>query len=418
MKILLISQFYAPETGAGSVRIEEFAKSWKSHGHEVTVLTGFPCYPKYEIFPGYTNKFISREVRDGIDIIRIFTHARGKSSIFSRSLGQFLFMLFTIIGGLFAPRPDIIIASSPPFTIGFTALILGFLRRRPFVLDIRDPYPMSPIELGVVKNKTLISFLKTIERLYYRTAVRVVTVTEGFRSILIRGGCPENKCLIVANGVNTKFFTRLPVFERAELKKRLGYEGKVCVVYTGTLGRVHNIGIMVEAARVLRDDPDIHFLIVGNGVKRDSTEELIKKYSLTNFTVMDPVNRDKVKEILSMADIGFQALEDIDYIAFAHAVKLFEYMALKLPVVFSGRGESKRLIDEAKGGITCAQDSLDEVVDALRLLKSNPDLRAELGENGRSYTEKYHDRSQLSKKFLDILTSLREGLVSPGMKKI
>ena len=156
---MFISNFFPPETGAGSIRVEELARRWSSNGHKVTILTGYPNYPRYEIYEGYKNRLISYEKWNGLDVIRTYTYVPRKATIIQRLFGQVMFMICGILGGLFATKPDIIVASSPPFSVGFTAFVLSIIRRRPFIFDVRDPYPEAPIELGVITNPVLIFIL-------------------------------------------------------------------------------------------------------------------------------------------------------------------------------------------------------------------------------------------------------------------
>ena len=403
LKILFISNFFPPETGAGSIRVEELARRWSSNGHKVTILTGYPNYPRYEIYEGYKNRLISYEKWNGLDVIRTYTYVPRKATIIQRLFGQVMFMICGILGGLFATKPDIIVASSPPFSVGFTAFVLSIIRRRPFIFDVRDPYPEAPIELGVITNPVLIFILRKIERMFYNSATAVVTVTQGFKDILVRNGCPCGKCYVVPNGVNVNFFQKLPSQDRNSILLKFGLQDKFNVVYTGTLGRVHNLKIMIEAGSRLKEDEGIRFVIAGEGAKRQEIEKMIAELQLKNFVIMNSIPKDDVRELLSVADIGFQALEDIDYIAGAHAVKIFEYMAMGLPVIFSGRGESKMLIENADCGICCGQNDLEGVINAINTLKENPDLRKRYGMNGRLYVERNFDRGMLADSFLSII---------------
>lgn len=416
MKILFISNFFPPETGAGSTRVEELVRRWNSQGHKVTVLTGYPNYPRYEIYKGYKNRLMSHEKWNGLDVIRTYTFVPRKATIIQRLFGQVMFMMCSIIGGLFAIRPDIIVASSPPFSVGFTALIIGILRRRPFIFDVRDPYPDVPIELGVITNPALIIILRKIERMFYNSATAVVTVTQGFKDILVRNGCRSDKCQVVPNGVNVDFFRKVPSLDRQSILLKFGLQDKLNVVYTGTLGRVHNLKIMIEAGYRLKEEEEIRFVIAGEGAKRQEVEKMIAELELKNFVIMNSIPKDDVRELLSVADIGFQALEDIDYIAGAHAVKIFEYMAMELPVIFSGKGESKMLIENADCGICCGQNDVEGVINAINTLKENPDLRKRYGMNGRLYVERNFDRGMLAESFLSIIKDVSDKVEPQGNK--
>ena len=406
MKILFITYYYPPETGAGSIRTEELVRQWQRKGHEITVVTGYPNYPSYEIYKGYKNRLISRENCDGINLIRTFTYVRKDGNILGRALGQVLFMTSSILGGLFASRPDIIVASSPPFTIGFSTIVLSIIKRAPFIFDVRDPYPLVPIELGVIKSRTLIALLSAIERLYYKLSARVVTVTESFRNHIVRKISSPKKCKVIPNGVNIDYFKKSENIDRKAIADKLGIANKLNIAYVGTLGRVHDLNILVKAATRFTDNPDIQFIIAGHGVKRKELVESVERYGLKNFVIMDPLPKKSVRELLHITDIGFQGLDNIEYIAGAHAVKLFEYMAMKVPIVFSGAGESRKLIEDAQAGICSDTNNLEGVVEAIRILIDSPELRAQYGQSGRSHVETHYDRKLLADKYLGMLNQV------------
>ena len=411
MKILFLTYHYPPETGACSVRVEEFVKRWQAQGHEVTVVTGNPNYPKNHLYPGYVNRFISRGEDNGIRLVRTFTYVSRKGGLLRRALGQILFIFMGVIGGLLTGRHDVLIATSPPFTIGLAAVLLSKLKRLPLFFDVRDPYPLAAIELGVLTNKPLIKLLYGYERFIYANAFRVVTVTESFRRFLVDSGCQQENTRVVANGVNPRFFNRDEAADRAEICRHFKLEDKFNVVYTGTMGRVHDLRTMVEAARELRDDPAIQFVIVGHGVKQREVTSLVTQYQLQNLILLDPIPKEEVRRFLHIADIGFQALEDLRYIAGAHAIKLFEYMAMQVPVVFAGAGESHRLVEESQCGIACGTGDVKAVAAAITTIKNDPRLQLTYGSNGRRWVEKHYDRVKLADDFLDLLTDLNPAVL-------
>ena len=327
--------------------------------------------------------------------------------MFHRALGQVTFSVLSMAAALYAGKHDVLFASSPPFTIGFAAWLLSKCLRIPMVFDVRDPYPTSAIHLGILRDDSVLaSILSRLERAIYHKSVLVITVTKGFQKLLHENGCSQDKSRLVPNGVNTRDFRRPESPSRPDLAVAYGLDSRFAVVYTGTLGRVHRFDLMVEAAKQLRGDPQIQFLFIGDGIKKSQLLRAKSDFSLHNLHIFDAVDSDTVREILAYAAVGFEGFEDIPYIERAHAVKVFEYMAMELPVLFAGKGETAELIQDAHAGIVCPYDDLRAFLNAIVTLRDNPQLRKQLGQNGRRFVCESFDREDLSDRLVRNIESV------------
>ena len=163
MNILFLTDNFPPETNAPATRTHEHARQWVAAGHQVTVLTNVPNFPTGRVFPGYRNKLWQREAMDGIRVVRVWTYVTANEGFFRRSLDYFSFGASSVIGGLFLPTPDVIVATSPQIFTALGACILAWIKRRPFVFELRDLWPDSIVAVGAMREGPLLRMLRRLE---------------------------------------------------------------------------------------------------------------------------------------------------------------------------------------------------------------------------------------------------------------
>ncbi len=224
MKILFLTDNFPPETNAPATRTYEHARAWVAAGHEVMVLTTVPNFPTGRIFSGYRNKLWQREIIDGIRVVRVWTYVTANEGLLKRSLDYLSFGVSGAIGGLFLPAPDLIVATSPQIFTALGACVLAWIRRRPFVFELRDLWPDSIVAVGAMSEGPLLRALRRLEYWLYHRAARIVSVTNAFKQILVANGVPQEKIAVIRNGVDLKAF--IPGPKPVELARSLGLEGK------------------------------------------------------------------------------------------------------------------------------------------------------------------------------------------------
>jgi colanic acid biosynthesis glycosyl transferase WcaI len=397
LKFLILSQYFPPEIGGPQTRLGAFSKELVRLGHKVEVVTALPNYPTGRIFPGYRKTFYRRERWEGICVHRVWSYAAvGRG--FKRMFNYISFALTSFFGLLRAQKPDYLFVESPPLFMGVPAFVMSRVWRVPFIFNVSDLWPDSALEMGIVRNKFLIWIARLLENWTYRKANYVSAVTEGIRNDLSAKGVPDHKLLYLPNGVDVEMFRPSPPDNA--FKQRLGLEGKKVVLYQGNLGYAQGLEVVLNAAKLLENDSDIHFLFVGDGSQRADLEKLSAHLELSNATFMNPVLPTELPRFFSISACGFASLRNLPLFQGARPSKIFPIMSSGKPVVFMGDGEAVRLICAARAGVTMPYGEPQALVQALRQLVEQPDLAEELGRNGRQYVEDQMQWSALIRNWL------------------
>lgn len=402
MHILFISHYFPPEVNAPANRTYEHARRWVADGHEVTVITGVPNHPKGEIFPGYENRWIQEENRDGIRVIRTWMYLGSSKSAITRSL-NYVFFAFTVLYASFlAKDPDIVVATTPQFFSGVAGVIVSRLKRRPFVLEVRDLWPDSIVQLLQLRRGFIVRFLELIEKALYKSTAGIVVNSRAFIDHINTFGVPKDRMALIYNGIDPSLFqTR----ERdAVLLRENGLDGKFLVAYVGTLGMAHGLITVLDAAERLRDTREVVFLLIGDGADRARLEEEIKERGLENVRLLGLRPRTEIPRWLASIDLALVLLRDIPVLETVVPSKIFETLAEARPILVAGRGEVRRLIEEAKAGFVIDPESPDQLARAIRFIRAHPEDAQTRARAGRDWVAANFQRDDLARamaKFLE-----------------
>ena len=267
MRILYFSQYFPPEVGATQTRAYEMARGLVQAGHRVTMVTEVPNHPSGIIPSDYRGKWYEWSKLDGIDVLRVWVKASPVKSFRSRMAFYLSYMANSaFVSALQARGPfDVVYATSPPLFVGGAGLALHWLKRTPFVFEVRDLWPESAVVLGELRSPRAIALATRLEELCYNRASRVVVVTEGIRQRLLARGQAAEKLILIPNGANTELFQPQPALG-AEFRQRHGLRPDDFVVtYAGIHGLAQGLETVLHAARVLRNQAGIRFVMVGEG---------------------------------------------------------------------------------------------------------------------------------------------------------
>jgi len=395
LKILYITQYFYPEVSATSNRAYANAKFLSAAGHNVCVVTEMPNHPKGIIYDNYKGKLYCREKLDGIDILRTWIYTSPKKTFIKRIMFYVTFMFFgAIIALLNWRRFDVIYVSSPPLFVGFIGLLIKkIFPKTKFIFEVRDLWPKSAIDIGELKNKTIINFSEKFENKLYQVSNKVIAVTEGINDYI--NNIIPGKSVLIPNGVDLSLY---------ETKGRT--DEKFIIVYTGTLGLIHGLEIIIKAAKKLKEESDIIFQFIGDGPKKVELKKLAADYKLRNVDFIDSVPVDQIKTYLTSASVGISTTKKLELCKGTLPVKIFGYMACELPVLSSGWGESAILIDKSGAGLNSEPEKVDELVDRILWMKRNPDKISQMGKKGRLYVEKNYNRKEQAKEIENLLKSI------------
>ena len=308
MHILLIHQAFAALDEAGGTRHHEMARHLVHQGHQVTIiaspvsyLTGTTRQPKI--------RWLDRqEDIPGLTILRAYTYAVLHRSFVHRVFSFLSFMISSFLIGLSVRRVDLVWGTSPPIFQGVTAWLLARFKRVPFLFEVRDLWPAFAVAVGVLRNKTLIAASEWLECFLYRRADRVVVNSPGFITYVCQRGARQVH--LIPNGADPHMFENIE--EPSAFRQEHGLEKHFLVVYAGAHGMSNDLNIILQAAELLRDQGNIHFLLVGDGTEKPALVAQAEAHSLNNLTFIPPAPKLHMAEILSTADAGVAILKPIE----------------------------------------------------------------------------------------------------------
>ncbi len=406
MRILLIHQFFLDATDGGGSRFNEMTKVWREEGHEIVVLAGTVHYASGLKAEKYKGKyFIHERLDNGVEIIRCFVSDKYNANFLWRLWAYFSFMFSALYGGLFKTKGkfDIILVSSPPLFVGLTAYWLSLFKRIPYLFEVRDLWPESAIDTGVLKNKWIIKLSYWLEKKIYKHASKINVLTPAFKQTLIeKKKIDTNKICFIPNAADftiaEKCAEKLDVME---FRQKRNWQNKFIVVYVGAHGVANHLIQLVDTASLLADDPDILILSIGSGMEKAHLEEEVKKRGLTNILFLPPVSKNEVFEYILMADIGTSVLKKVDTFKTIYSNKTFDYMASKKPILMAIDGVSKELVEQAQAGCFVEPENPNDFATKIKYYKANPSLVKTQGENGYKFAKEHFDRKVLAKKYID-----------------
>ena len=407
MKILFVSHYFPPEVNAPASRTHEHARRWVADGHEVTVITCVPNHPRGEIFPGYRNRLVQEEWVDGIRVIRPWTYVTPNEGFLKRTLNYVGFAVGALLTSARAASPDVVVATSPQFFAGIAGAAIAARKRRPFVLEVRDLWPDSIVQLGQLRSGRLVRALEAVESWLYRRAVGIVVNTRAFVEHIAARGFPRDRIELVYNGIDPLLFSPRPRDEA--LLRRHGLEGRFLVAYVGTLGLAHGLGTVLDAAERLRGEPDYTFLFIGDGADRARLEREAARRGLANVCFLGLLPRAEIPAWLASIDCLLVMLRDLPVFETVIPSKVFEFCAQQRPVIVAARGEIRRLVEEAKAGLAIDPEDAAQLTAAIEEVRRRPEEAAARARAGREWVEQGFQRDRQARRMVAFLERVAGG---------
>ena len=404
--ILSITQNYPPEVAAGGIRFYNLNNQWKDKVDKLSIITAFPNHPYGILFPGFSLKWYKKKQIDNIDIINSWIYLAPNKGKLRRIINYISFMISSIINSRHCKNPDVVIATSPQFLVALSGYVISKIKRKPFVLDIRDLWPDSIIAVEALKNNFMLKIMFKLEQFLYKKANAIIAVSPAFKELIVKkSNINPEKIHIITNGIDESFKNYQKNTGKSILPANI--KNKFIVSYIGTIGMAHKLENLVDTAKILsKRSNDIHFLIVGDGANKDNLENYINKLELKNVTLMSSVERNKVKDILDSVDVAVVHLKKNSVFRTVIPSKLFEYMLMEKPILHVADGYSCKLIEESKAGLVVQQENPEDLADKILYLKDNKDIRDKMGKNGYNYVINNYQIKNLAKKYLDVLSNL------------
>ena len=403
MKILFITDNFAPEVNAPATRTYEHVKEWiKDKDIEVTIITCAPNFPHGKVYEGYKNKFYQKEYIDGIEVIRVWSYITSNSGFVKRVLDYISFGIMAFIVGLFK-KHDLIIATSPQFFTTWAAWGLSKIKRKPWIFELRDLWPESIKTVGAMKQGKVINILEKIELGLYKSCNKVVAVTDAFKTNLINRGIDAKKIEVVTNGSNVELFSARE--KNHELLKSLGLENKFIIGYIGTHGMAHSLDFIVSSISKIEDEA-IHFLFIGDGAMKEKVLKIADNLKVENATFLNPIKKEEVPEYLNICDVSLAPLKKEDNFKTVIPSKIFEASAMLKPTLLGVEGQAQEIIETHNAGLCFEPENEKDFLEKIYILKNDKEKYKDLKKGCAELAIEY-DRKKLAEKMLKIIKSTK-----------
>ncbi len=406
MRILLLHQYFLEQDDPGGSRFNELTAQWADQGNEVTVIAGMMHYNGNEKRAEYKGKWFKEKQQGKISVWRTHVSESYNAGFVGRLWGYFSFVFSALWAGLFKIKGkyDIILVTSPPLFIGITGYMLSRIKRIPYVFEIRDLWPESAIDTGVVTNKAIIKLAYALEAFIYKKAKKINVLTPAFRKTLIeKKGVPPEKIIFIPNAADFSLSDHLlETFDTEAFRKQQGWDGKFVITYVGAHGVANHLEQVLETADLLRDT-NVLFVLIGQGMKKDDLKSLALKMQLDNVLFLDPVAKAEVFKYIFASDMGASVLKNVETFKTVYSNKTFDYMACKKPILMAIDGVSRELVEEAGAGIFVEPENPKDFEKKIRLYLNDPERKQLEGETGYLYAKQNFDRKVLANKYLEYL---------------
>jgi colanic acid biosynthesis glycosyl transferase WcaI len=393
VRVHIIGINYWPEQTGIAVFSTGRAEYLAAKGHQVTMCTAVPYYPQWRVLEEYRGRGFRRESRAGVDIHRCPLYVPRRVTTVRRMLHEASFVVAAFLRSLCAPRPDVVVVVSPPLGLAVAAVLLSLWWRVPYLFDVEDLQPDTAVDLGMVRPGLFTRILYAVERLAYRHAAAVSTLTESMRERIIEKGVSPATVQRLGLWVDPELLTLDVQQPDAELRRELGVGDAFLVLHIGNMGVKQGLDVVIEAARSAPEDAEIRYVLVGDGAVRAALEARSRDLGLSNFSIVPLMPRDRFLRLLATADVCLvtqqRSVADVVFPS-----KVLTLLASGKPVVAAVSPESAvaRAITAAGAGIVVEPENPAALRDAIERLRDDLEMRRRMGARGREYSRRQWDR--------------------------
>lgn len=405
MNILLIHQYFLEKDDGGGSRFNEMTQVWAEMGHKITVISGMVHYNTGKKYEHCKGKFTYKQIGfyPNVDVIRTHVSESYNVNFIGRLWGYFSFVFSSIYAGLFKIKGkyDVVIVTSPPLFVGITGYVLSRIKRLPLVFEVRDLWPESAIDTGVIGNKYIIRFAYWFEKFIYKKSKVINVLTPAFKQKLIKDkNVPSGKIIFIPNAADFSLAEEVDKsFDSQGFRKKIGLEGKFVITYVGAHGIANHLIQLIDAAEKLQDT-QVVFQLIGSGMQKPKLIDQVKERNLNNVIFVDPVPKKEVFKYILASDMGASVLKKVDTFKTIYSNKTFDYMSCKKPILLAIDGVSRELIEKSNCGFYVEPENTEAIVDGVLRAIKNKDLLNKMGENGYNYAKKHFDRHRLAADYL------------------
>jgi len=389
----------------------ELAVDLRERGHRVTVLTTLPHYNRdlqaetRQPIHSCWGPLLQKSCYQGIPVYHTVMPRKSKNRLFRVLAWSGFHLISTIAGLTMVPKVDLILAPSPPLTIGITAWILGIVHHAPFIYNVQEIYPDILIRSGAVSNKWLIGLLFLLERFVYKQASRITVIAPRMRERLLEKGVPDRKIEVIPNFVDLEDFAPLP--KHNDFSRQYQLLDKFVVSYAGNMGVAQGLEVFIRAAELLRNEPGIHFMMMGDGILRETLKQRVAQLDLPNFTFLPYQSYSLMPQIYATSDVCLVP-QVAETGCDAVPSKVYRIMACARPVLACTdlNSDLARLVASAGCGKSVQAGAPQDLARIILDAYHHPAEWRQMGEKGRLHVMDNYARPVITGRYHNLIQML------------
>jgi glycosyltransferase involved in cell wall biosynthesis len=405
--ILILTQYFPPESGAPSVRLMAMARELKRLGVTVRVITGMPNYPLGRVYPQYRGRMTLSEELNGVFVRRVWLYPASGRDAIKRLLNYLSFTVAAAIALISEPRPDLVFVEAQPVTLAIPAWLLKATCSVPYVYNTPDLQIEHASDDAWVSIKWFIRAAAALESKLMRDAACVTTVTHAFIDHFHhRYGVPRERLTFLPNGADVETLKPRPPDQ--DFARHLGVAGKKVFTYAGTMADYQGLEILIDVAERLRDRPDIVILMVGSGPVKDRLVQLAAERRLGNV-LFRTSPFEEMAQLMSITTASLVVLRPIEISRKMRLSKAIPPLSCGVPIIYAGWGETADIVRQEDVGITVEPGDAAEIALAIETLADSPSYARQLGRRGRELAERDYSWNFLVRDWMRQLRLVLDG---------
>jgi glycosyltransferase involved in cell wall biosynthesis len=363
-------------------------------GHDVTMITSTSKY---------NDRIVYKSI-DGINVVYIKEEYSQNMSVYRRLKSFFGFMFKSTRIALKQKDVDLVFATSTPLTVGFPALIMKWVKKKPYIFEVRDLWPEVPIQMDAMQNKLTQNIAISFEKTIYINANHVIALSPGMRDGVLKY-IDKDKTSMIPNMSKIDQFYPRPKNE--EFARKIGLSKKVFkIIHFGALGLANGADTIIESARLLKDDDTIEFVFLGGGSTEPKLKDLCKEYELTNVLFLGRYPMKETSEMVNICDVSIVSFKDIPILYTNSPNKLFDSLSAAKPIIVNSAGWTKELVEKENCGFYVDPNKPEQLVEKLKLLQKSPELVSEMSANSRRLAENIYDKDILCEEVIKAMETI------------
>jgi len=398
MTIIVYGINYAPELIGIGKYTTELCEYLAEKGHKVTVITGFPYYPEWQIKKTYKRKLFMTEVCRGVRIKRSYVYVPRKVTTSTRILHELSFMVSSFFNLLFSKKPELLITISPPLGLGLVAYIISRIKKIPFLFHIQDLQPDSAIEFGMLSSKSLLKLLYKVEKLVYVQAARISVISNKMKEKIMLKGISAQKVIYFPNWVDIECIKPMPKVNQFVKLNKL--DDKFIVLYSGNIGLKQGLNVILEVAQKTKEIKKIVYVISGDGVYKEEFFGKYRESGLENIRFLPVQPKDMFPYMLSAADICLipQRAGMMDVVM---PSKLLDIMASGRVIIAGANAgtELYNVLNNSGAGFVVEPESSKQLLETIMKLYNDPQGSAGYGKKAREYVVRHFSKTNVLDSF-------------------